>query len=83
MLEEMSLIHFAKNRDCTFLGSLKREKSKTHLVTVHLNGLAAVLHDQKSLNSNTGIRNKAALVFNIRAMTGYLFYSIFVPYRSP
>lgn len=83
MLEEMSLIHFAKNRDCTFLGNLKREKSKTHLVTVHLNGLAAVLHDQKSLNSNTGIRNKAALDFNIRAMMGYLFYSVFCSLQKP
>lgn len=48
MLEDMSLFHIAMNRDCTFLGSLKGEKSKTHIVTIHPNGLAAVLHDQKS-----------------------------------
>lgn len=82
MLEDMSPIHFVKNRDWTSFGSLKREKSKKHLVTVHLNGLAALLHDQRSLNSNTGIRNKEALVFNIRAMMNYS-YSILCSLQKP
>lgn len=30
MLEDVSLIHMATNRDCTFLGSLKEGKSKIH-----------------------------------------------------
>lgn len=76
MLEDMSLIHIAKNSDCTFLGSLKGEKSKTHIVTIHPNDLAALLRDQKSLNSSTGIRNKKAVVFRIRAMLDYSFHSI-------
>lgn len=67
MLEDMSLIHIAKNSDCTFLGSLKGEKSKTHIVTIHAIDFAAVLRDQKNLNSNPGIRKREALAFNIRA----------------
>lgn len=60
MLQGMSLIHVARTRDCTFLGSLKVEKSEARIVTIHPNDLAAVLHDQKSLSSSTGIRNEEA-----------------------
>lgn len=56
MLEDMSLTHIARNRDCTFLQSLKGGKSKVHVIAIRPNDLDAVLRDQMILHSYTGIR---------------------------
>lgn len=55
-MEDISLTHIARNKDCTFLESLKGGKSKIHVITIHPNDLDAVPHDQMSLNSYTEIR---------------------------
>lgn len=73
---------YCQQQHCAFLGSIKGEVGKTHTVIIHPNDLAAVLLDQKSLNSNPGIGNKEALIFKYKSRYTSLSTPFCIPYRS-